>query len=89
MEEDGTLLFTSRDIIGVPYDMLKSIHSITLIPRLRIYESIAVNDVNNHPLGVLTPDYGETVWSEKGGCGFSADDILTEFPQYAITLHVN
>ena len=88
-EENGELLFIAREISGVPYDMLKSIHSITLIPRLRIFESITVNDVDHHVLCVLTPDYGETVWSEKGGSGFSADDILTEFPQYAITLHVN
>ena len=89
LEEDGSLLFTSREIKNVPYDVLQSIKTITLIPKLHSFESVEVLDIDNHSLGILNPDYGEIVWSEKGGCGFNADHILTEFPQYAITLHVN
>lgn len=88
-EEDGTLLFTSRGISGVPYDMLKSIKTITLAPTLRAYESIKPYDYDHNPLGVLNPDYGETVWSERGVCGWNYKHAETEYPQYAITLHVN
>ena len=88
LEEDGTLLFTSREISNVPYDMLQSIKTITLIPKLHSLESLEVLDIDNHLLGILNPDYGEIMWSEKGGCSFRADHILTEYPQYAITLNV-
>ena len=88
-EEDGTLLFTSRGILEVPYDMLKSIKTITLAPTLRAYESITPYDYNHTLLGVLNPDYGETVWSERGVCGWNYKHAETEYPQYAITLHVN
>ena len=88
-EEDGTLLFTSRGISGVPYDMLKSIKTITLAPTLRAYESIKPYDYDHNPLGVLNPDYGETVWSEPGIIGWNYNRTTTDFPQYAITLHVN
>ena len=88
VEEDGTLLFTAREISEVPYDMLKSIKTITLVPRLRVYESIEVHDFYNNPLGVLNPDFGETVWSKPGVCGWNYSHTETEFPQYAITLNV-
>lgn len=88
-EEDGTLLFTTSGISGVPYDMLKSIKTITLAPTLRAYESIEPYDYDHNPFDVLNPDYGETVWSKPGIIGWNYNRIQTEFPQYAITLHVN
>ncbi len=87
-KEDGTLLFTCYGISEVPYDMLQSIKTITMIPRLRWYESIEVNDTDKQSHGVLNPDYGETVWSDAGVSGWDANEILTDFPQYAITLNV-
>ncbi len=89
VEEDGTLLYKIGEISDVPYDMMQSIKTITLIPILRIYESIELHDLDNHSLGVLNPDYGETVWSERGVCGWNYKHAETEYPQYAITLHVN
>ena len=87
-EEDGTLLLISREISYVPYDMMKSIKTISLIPCLRSFESIEVHDYDHHSLGILNPDYGETVWSKPGASGWDADDTVTDFPQYAITLNV-
>ncbi|MBR6038916.1 MAG: hypothetical protein IKP38_00350 [Clostridia bacterium] len=89
VEEDGTLLYKIGEISDVPYDMMQSIKTITLMPILRIYKSIEVFNLDNHSLGVLNPDYGETVWSERGVCGWNYSDAETEYPQYAITLHVN
>lgn len=87
-EEDGTLLLISREISYVPYDMMKSIKTISLIPCLRSFESIEVHDLDHHSLGILNPDYGETLWSKPGASGWDADDTVTDFPQYAITLTV-
>ena len=88
VEEDGTLLCIAREFSAVPYDMLKSIKTITLVPVLRTFESIKVHDFDHNPLGVLNPDYGETVWSKPSVCGWDADETLTDFPQYTITLNV-
>lgn len=88
LDEDGSLLFVAGEISNVPYDMLKSINSIMLIPRLRSYETVDVFDTENHSLGTLNPDYGETVWSEQGVNSWDYDSIWTDFPQYAITLNV-
>ena len=89
VEEDGSLLFTAREFSAVPYDMLKSIKTITLVPRLRVDESIKPYDYDHNSLGELNPDYGETVRSEPGVIGWNYNRNETEYPQYAITLNVN
>ena len=88
VEEDGSLLFTAREFSAVPYDMLKSIKTITLVPRLRVDESIKPYDYDHNPLGELNPAYGETVRSEPGVIGWNYNRNETEYPQYAITLNV-
>ena len=88
VQEDGSVLFNARTLDEVPYDMLKSIREISFIPMLRWFESVDPHDTNGKPLGTLNPDYGEVVWSRPGVNGWDYDDILTEFPQYALVLKV-
>ena len=87
--EDGSVLFLIGSIAEIPYDMLKSIQTITLVPRIQTIESIGLLSGDNRPLGTLDPEYGETVWSERGINGWNHDEDRIEFPQYAIVLHVN
>ena len=82
------MLFHARSLDEVPYDMLKSVREISFIPMLRWFESVDPHDTNDKPLGTLTPDYGEVVWSRPGVNGWDADDAVAEFPQYALVLKV-
>ena len=88
VQEDGSVLFNAGSLDKVPYDMLKSIQEITFIPKLRWYESVDPTDINDKPLGTLNPDYGEVLWGRPGVNGWDCDDMVTEFPQYAIVLKV-
>ena len=88
VQEDGSVLFHARSLDEVPYDMLKSVREISFIPMLRWFESVDPHDTNDKPLGTLTPDYGEVVWSRPGVNGWDADDAVAEFPQYALVLKV-
>ena len=91
VQEDGSLLFaagTNGEIAldELPYDMLKSVREISLIPKLHTFTTVKPFDAKGQPLGTLTPDYGEIVWSDQGVNAWDADDTETEFPQYAIVL---
>lgn len=86
--EDGSILFKANEISEVPYDMLKSIQTISFVPQLTSTEWIEPHDRNYHSLGMLNPDYGEIVWSAAGVTGWDGDDHTIDFPQYAIVLHV-
>ena len=88
VQEDGDLLFIARSLDKVPYEMLKSIREISLVPKLHTFETVQTEDANDRPLGTLCPDYGQIVWSEPGVNGWDSDDTETEFPQYAIVLKV-
>ena len=88
VQEDGSVLFHARSLDEVPYDMLNSIREISFVPSLRWFESVEPHDTNGKPLGTLKPDYGEVVWSRPGVNGWDYDDLVTEFPQYALVLKV-
>ena len=88
VQEDGSVLFHARSLDEVPYDMLKSVREISFIPMLHWFESVDPHDTNDKPLGTLTPDYGEVVWSRPGVNGWDDDATETEFPQYALVLKV-
>ena len=89
VQEDGSILWLSGSIDGVPYDLLKSVKSITLVPVLTSVETIVLHHPDSEPDEILNPAYGELVWSKPNLNGWNGDDTRTEFPQYAITLHVN
>ena len=86
--EDGTVLWYAVQLQNVPYDMLKSIRTVTLVPILASREAVEVRH-NSAPSEILDPAYGELVWSAPSVGGWDNDYTLTEYPQYAITLHVN
>ena len=89
VQEDGTILFHSAGITELPYDMLKSIKTVALVPILQVTDRpVELLDKNDHKLSSLDPEYGELVWSEPGVEGWDTDETKTEFPQYAIVLNV-
>lgn len=88
LQDDGSLLFTAMTLDSLPYEMLKSIQTVSFIPKLCTFTKIETYDTNNNPLGTLNPNYGEIVWSSQGVNGWDSDDTEREFPQYAIVLTV-
>ncbi len=93
VEDDGTVLFTVGELVNVPYALLKSVESITLVPDVRSIRSVDMQtqdaDGRNHEsVGILNPTYGETAWSPFGVTGWNTEAAHTEYPQYAITLYV-
>ena len=81
-------MFTAMTLDSLPYEMLKSIQTVSFIPKLCTFTKIETYDTNNNPLGTLNPNYGEIVWSSQGVNGWDSDDTEREFPQYAIVLTV-
>ena len=89
VQEDGSILWLAGSIDEVPYDLLKSVKSITFVPVLTSAESIVVRHSDSEPDETLNPAYGELVWSKPHLNGWNNEHTRTEYPQYAITLHVN
>ena len=89
VQEDGSILWLAGSIDGVPYDLLKTVKSITFVPALTSVESIVLRHSDSEPDEVLDPAYGELVWSKPHLYGWDNKKAYAEFPQYAITLHVN
>lgn len=94
VEDDGTLLYELLDIVNMPYEMIGSIKTITFIPVIHSIETMDIyhqydNGTKSKPLGTLDPEYGVTEWSASGANSSQYESTTTEFPQYAITLHVN
>lgn len=85
-QSDGSVLFRSERIEGVPYTQLRTIKTVTLIPVLQVVDSLELLDHDGNPVGVLNPAVGETAWSEAGNRIGSGLYETTAFPQYAITL---
>ena len=82
------MLFRAGTLDKVPYETLSSIREISFVPTLRTFAKVEPYDTNDKPLGALEPDYGEVLWSRPGVNGWDYDDIVTEFPQYALVLKV-
>ena len=89
VQEDGSILWLAGSIDGVPYDLLKTVKSITFVPALTSVESIVLRHSDSEPDEVLDPPYGELVWSKPHLYGWDSKKAYAEYPQYAITLHVN
>ena len=94
VEDDGTLVYELSEIVNVPYEMMRSIRTIAFIPVIRSIETIDVyhqydNGTKKKPLGTMNPEYGVTEWSAPGVNSWNYESTTTEYPQYAITLHVN
>ncbi len=89
VQEDGSILWLAGSIDEIPYDLLKSVKSITFVPVLTSVESIVVRHLDSEPDETLNPAYGELVWSKPHLNGWNNEHTRTEYPQYAITLHVN
>lgn len=89
VQEDGSILWLAGSIDGVPYDLLKTVKSITFVPALTSVESIVLRHSDSEPDEVLDPAYDELVWSKPHLYGWDSKKAYAEYPQYAVTLHVN
>ncbi len=84
--EDGSLLWMAESIEQVPYDLMESIHSITLVPTLRTITQIEVEDEDGHITETLTAKEGETVVSSEPVQRWNVEDLITVLNDTAITL---
>lgn len=88
LTEDGSILLTEGQIEQIPYEMLKSVQRIVLIPALQPFESVELRDADGNRLERLEPAYGETAVSTVGCCYYSVIGETVKYPQYAIELTV-
>ena len=88
VQDDGSILFSASELSAFPYDMLKSVKTLSFLPKLEITESVEPHDRNGKPLGTLNPGYGETAWSAPGVTGWDRKSDFSDFPQYALVLTV-
>ncbi len=89
VQEDGSVLWMSDEIYGVPYDLLKTMKTITFLPQIRGTEKVEEYDRDWNYLNTIEPAYGEIGHGIIGAEGWRTNAATTDFPQYAITLHVN
>ena len=91
-QDAGTILYRCAALENVPYNKLQSLQTISLIPVIRSITSVEMNAWENgqyHSIGMLEPDYGETVWSPLGISAWDESSYTTEYPQYAVKLIVH
>lgn len=89
VQEDGSVLWMSDEIYGVPYDLLKTMKTITFLPQIHGTEKVEEYDSDWNYLNTIEPAYGEIGYGIVGAEGWRSNADVTDFPQYAITLHVN
>lgn len=88
VEQDGSVLCRIPDVNGVLYDRLHTVRSLTLIPVLSYFDSIAVrNELGESQM--LCPSDGETAVFEMHAIDMDFDTIETEYPDCAITLYAD
>lgn len=93
-EDDGTVLYNCIELLKVPYDKLTSIQTVSFVPVIRTVETFDMqtqdeSSKHHESIGILDTAYGETTWSPYGVTGWNETFNRLDFPQYAITLHVN
>ena len=89
VEEDGSVLWMADEIYGVPYDLLKTVKTITFIPEIRVTEKVEEFDRDWNYLNTIEPAYGEIAYGVLGAEAWRTDTESIEFPQCALTLNVN
>lgn len=89
VQEDGSVLWMSDEIYGVPYDLLKTMKTITFLPEIHETEKVEEYDRDWNYLNTIEPAYGEIGYGIIGAEGWRTNAATTDFSQYAITLHVN
>ncbi|MBR4906234.1 MAG: hypothetical protein IKZ44_05200 [Clostridia bacterium] len=93
LQDDGSVLYTCKELVKVPYDALQSLRSITFVPVIRSVKTVDMqtqdeNGMHHESAGILETVLGETAWSPLGISAWNTAAERTDFPQYAITLSV-
>ena len=89
VEEDGSILWMADEIYGVPYDLLKTVKTISFIPEIRETEKVEEYDSDWNYLNTIEPAYGEITYGILGAEAWRTETEPIEFPQCALTLNVN
>ena len=89
VQEDGSVLWMADEIYGVPYDLLKTLKMITFLPEIHGTEKVEEYDSDWNYLNTIEPAYGQIGYGIVGAEGWRSNAAAIDFPQYAITLHVN
>ena len=87
VQPDGTVCWSAGVIRNIPYETLRSVKIVTLIPSIIRFNSVEVR-YDDGTSETLVPTFGETVESRPDIVFIHADDEKLTFSAYALTLAV-